>query len=239
MISEDARERMRRAYYLEKKMLRQIAREEGFSRVTIQKAISDASPQTYTMTQPRPTIVLGPYQLRVEELLVENEQLPRKQRYTSHKIFEFLQAEGYTGSESRIRQYIGAWRHTHQTPKLFLPLEYEPGMDAQCDWGEAIAIIGGVRQTVQFFVMRLCYSRRTFVMTFPSQNQESFLFAHVQAFNFFGAVHLDGVLHCLRQLTDVKEPTTSLGLSDRPDLDKVGNQPVDLSRYERLLKYNW
>lgn len=61
-------------------------------------------------------------------------------------------------------------------------------MDAQCDWGEAIAIIGGVRQTVQFFVMRLRYSRRTFVMTFPSQNQESFLFAHVQAFNFFGGV---------------------------------------------------
>ena len=45
MISEDARERMRRAYYLEKKTLRQIAREEGFSRVTIQKAISDASPE--------------------------------------------------------------------------------------------------------------------------------------------------------------------------------------------------
>jgi len=165
MISEDARERMRRAYYLEKKTLRQIAREEGFSRVTIQKAISDASPRTYTMTQPRPAIVLGPYQLRVEELLVENEQLPRKQRYTSHKIFELLQAEGYTGSESCIRQYIGAWRHTHQTPKLFLPLEYEPGMDAQCDWGEAIAIIGGVRQTVQFFVMRLCYSRRTLVLS--------------------------------------------------------------------------
>ena len=79
MISEDARERMRRAYYLEKKTLRQIAREEGFSRVTIQKAISDASPRTYTMTQPRPAIVLGSYQLRIEELLVENEQLPYRQ----------------------------------------------------------------------------------------------------------------------------------------------------------------
>jgi len=188
MISEDARERMRRAYYLEKKTLRQIAREEGYSRVTIQRAISDASPRTYHLTKPRPAIILGPYQLRVEELLTENEQLPRKQRYTSHKIFELLQAEGYTGSESRIRQYIGAWRHTHHMPKLFLPLEYDPGHDAQADWGEAIAIIGGVRQTVQFFVMRLSYSRRTFLMTFPSQNQESFLYAHVQAFNFFGGV---------------------------------------------------
>jgi len=79
MINEEARERMRRSYYLEKKSLRQIAREEGYSRVTIKKAISDASPRIYTLTKPRPAIVLGPYQLRVEELLTENEQLPHKQ----------------------------------------------------------------------------------------------------------------------------------------------------------------
>jgi transposase len=188
MISEDARERMRRSYYLEKKSLRQIAREEGYSRVTIQKALSDASPRTYHLTQPRPAIVFGPFQLRVEELMTQNERLPRKQRYSSHKIFETLQAEGYKGSESRIRQYIGAWRHTHQAPKLFLPLEFEPGQDAQCDWGEAIAVIGGVRQIVQVFVMRLCYSRKTFVMTFPTQRQESFLYAHVRAFHHFGGV---------------------------------------------------
>jgi transposase len=188
MISEDARERLRRSYYLEKKSLRQIAHEEGYCRETIKKAISDASPRTYNMTQPRPAIVLGPYQLRVEELLTENEQLPRKQRYTAHRIFEVLHAEGYTGSESRIRQYIGAWRHTHQTQKLFLPLDYDPGQDAQCDWGEATAIIAGVKQTVQFFVMRLSYSHRTFLMTFPTQRQESFLYGHVQAFHHFGGV---------------------------------------------------
>src|SRR5881397_4261098 len=67
-------------------------------------------------------------------------------------------------------------------------LAFEPGQDAQCDWGEAIAIIGGIRQTVQVFVLRLCYSRRTFVMTFPTQRQESFLFGHVQAFKHFGGV---------------------------------------------------
>src|SRR5712691_4969214 len=55
-------------------------------------------------------------------------------------------------------------------------------------YGEATAIIGGVRQAVQVFVLRLCYSRRTFVMTFPTQRQESFLYAHTQAFNHFGGV---------------------------------------------------
>lgn len=42
MISEDARERMRRAYSLEKQSLRQVAREEGYCRETIKKATSDA-----------------------------------------------------------------------------------------------------------------------------------------------------------------------------------------------------
>jgi len=55
----------------------------------------------------------------------------------------------------------------------------------------------------------------------------------------YGCVHLDGVLHCLRQLTDLKETPKSLDLSDRPDLQHIGNQPVDLLRYERLLKYSW
>jgi transposase len=189
MVPEDTRERMRRSYHLEKKSLRQIAREEHSSRETVKRAVFDLPPKSYQLTQPKPTFVFGqPFQARVEALLKQNDQLPQKQRYSSRKMFETLRAEGYEGSESRIRQYIAQWKRTYQTPKLFLPLEFEPGQDAQCDWGEAIAIIGGVRQTVQVFVMRLCYSRKTFVMTFPTQRQESFLFGHVQAFKHFGGV---------------------------------------------------
>jgi hypothetical protein len=55
----------------------------------------------------------------------------------------------------------------------------------------------------------------------------------------YGCVHLDGVLHCLHQVMEPKEPPQSLDLSDRPDLQHIGNQPVDLSRYEKLLKYSW
>ena len=48
--------------------------------------------------------------------------------------------------------------------------------------------MAGERITVQLFVMRLCYSRRLFVMAFPSQKQESFFAGHVHAFHFFGGV---------------------------------------------------
>ncbi len=55
----------------------------------------------------------------------------------------------------------------------------------------------------------------------------------------YGCVHLDGVLHCLHQLTEQEARMAPLDLSDRPQLDAIGNQPVDLSRYELLLKQSW
>ncbi len=55
----------------------------------------------------------------------------------------------------------------------------------------------------------------------------------------YGCVHLDGVLHCLHQLSEQEVTMSSLDLSDRPQLEAVGNQPVDLSRYDRLLKQSW
>lgn len=56
------------------------------------------------------------------------------------------------------------------------------------DWGEAQVDLAGTRMTVQVFVMALCYSRRTFVMAFPSQRQEAFLAGHEAAFRFFQGV---------------------------------------------------
>jgi hypothetical protein len=46
----------------------------------------------------------------------------------------------------------------------------------------------GERAVVQLFVMRLCYSRKLFVMAFPTQRQEAFLLGHVLAFAHYGGV---------------------------------------------------
>jgi transposase len=164
MISVQDRERIRRAYFIENKSMRQIAQELGHSRDTVKKAIESAKPGNYTLTKPRPAPVLGPYKVRIDELLAQNEHLPRKQRYTGHKIFEDIQAKGYKGSESNVRHYIARRRREKKRREVYIPLEFDPGSDAQVDWGEAVAIIAGERVTVQLFLMRLCYSRRLFVM---------------------------------------------------------------------------
>ncbi len=51
-----------------------------------------------------------------------------------------------------------------------------------------------------------------------------------------GAAHLDGVQLCLRQLLEPEPQIHSLDLSSHPELGKIGNQPLDLGQYDRLLQ---
>ena len=188
MITVKDRENIRRAYFIEQKSVREIAKELGHSRKTVRKALESAEPGQYTLAEKRDAPVLGVYKEHIDQLLVENTKLPPKQRYTTHKIFEQVQAVGYSGSESGVRTYIAQKRAEKRRPQVFIPLEFDPGTDAQVDWGEAWVDLAGKRTKVHLFVMRLNYSRRAFVMAFPAEKQEAFFDGHVQAFHYFQGV---------------------------------------------------
>lgn len=188
MLNVELREQIRRAYYIEDKSMRQIAREQGHARKTVKKALEAAEAQPYRRNDDHPAPVLGPYKERIQALLTENEHLPRKQQYTGERIYDVLCAEGYTGSASGVRRYIGELRQATRQRPVYLPLEYDPGVDAQVDWGEAQFILRDQPQTAQLLVFRLCYSRKLLVQAYPTQRQECFLDGHVVAFHYFGGV---------------------------------------------------
>ena len=188
MIKVDKIEQIRRAYHIEGKSMRQIARELQHSRHTIKKVLDKAEASRYTLQEPREAPVLGAYKVRIKELLEQNEALPGKHRLTGQRIFKLVWAEGYRGSEAGVLMYLWQLRRAKRQVKVFLPLEFEPGQDGQVDWGEAEVILAGAQVTVQFFVLRLCYSRKLFVMAFPNQKQECFLAGHVAAFHFLGGI---------------------------------------------------
>jgi transposase len=188
MKTVDDYEKIRKAYYVEGLSIRAISRQMGHSRKAIRKALDHAEPEGYQRKKPHTAPMIAPYQSRIEELIKESEQMPRKQRYTGHKIYQLLQLEGYRGSESNIHRYVSLQRRARKKRPAYLPLEFDIGQDAQVDWGEAQAEINGVRQTVQMFVLRLNYSKARFVMAFPFQKQEAFFEGHIRAFHFFGGV---------------------------------------------------
>jgi hypothetical protein len=67
-------------------------------------------------------------------------------------------------------------------------VQFDPGEEAQVDWGEASIIENGVQRKVQLFCMKLCYSGHSFVRAYEHANLESFLDGHVRAFEFYGGV---------------------------------------------------
>jgi transposase len=181
-------EGIRRAYFVDKLSIRAIHRMLGYDRETIRKAIVQAAPMPYNLAKPRDAPVIGPYKQRITELLKESKKQKRKQRYTTHRIFEILRGEGYTGSEGAVHNYVSRERRKDEYKEKYIPLEFDPGQDGQVDWGEAEVILAGERVTVQLFILRLNYSKVRFVMAFPFQKQEAFFEGHNQAFCFLGGV---------------------------------------------------
>jgi transposase len=181
-------EHIRKAYHIEGLSIREISRRYKHGRRLIHKALENAAPGPYQIIQPRNDGILGSYQERILALLEESKQLPRKQRYTGHKVYTILETEGYIGCEGSVHNFICRTKKKLQGGKAYLPLEFDAGQDAQVDWGEAVVILGGVEVKVQFFVMRLNYSRVRFVKAYPFQKQEAFLEAHESGFHFNGGV---------------------------------------------------
>jgi transposase len=77
--------------------------------------------------------------------------------------------------------------------ETFVPQHYEWGWEAQVDWYEADAELGGERVTLQVFVMRSMASAGAFHQAYLHATQQAFLEAHEHAFHHFG-----GVFHQVR-----------------------------------------
>ena len=74
-----------------------------------------------------------------------------------------------------------------RSQEMFVPLSHPPG-HAQCDFGEAVVIIGGVEQKAHCFVLDLPHSDGCFIKAYPGETTEAFLDGHVPAFAFLGGV---------------------------------------------------
>jgi len=188
MITVNEKERIRRAYYIEGKSIRQIQRETGHHRETIRKALEDGAAPRYTRQEPRPCPVLDPVKPIIQRWLDEDEARPPKQRHTAKRIHERLTTEyHFTGAESTVRRYVGQLRR-QQRVQVFIPLDYPPGRIAQADFGQAQVVIAGQMLPAHLFCLRLGYSKQPFVTALPTQAQEAFFEGHVRAFNFLGGV---------------------------------------------------
>ena len=100
--------KIRRAYFVQKKPIKEICRELRVSRKVVRKVIrSDATEFRYERErQPFPKI--GPWRGRLDALLLENEDKPSRERLTLIRLYEELRGVGYDGSYDAVRRYATA-----------------------------------------------------------------------------------------------------------------------------------
>ena len=122
----------------------------------------------------------------IDRILEDDLSLPRKQRHTAKRIYDRLRDEyGFDGRYTIVKDYVRERRL--RTREMFVPLVHPPG-HAQCDFGEAWAVIGGVKRKVHFFVLDLPHSDAMFARAYPAETTEAFCDGHVSAFSFLGGV---------------------------------------------------
>jgi transposase len=205
MVTVDTIARVRRAYFVQKRKIKAIARDLKLARNTVREIVR-ASQQTerrYVRTdQPRPC--LGGHVAALEHLLSENAKLPERERLTYQRIFALLRLQGYRGGYDAVRRFGQSWakREGERTAVAYVPLIFAAGEAYQFDWSHEIVVIAGVTTKAKVAQVRLCHSRMSFVRAYPRESQEMVFDAHEKAFQFYKGCCLRGIYDNMRTAVD-------------------------------------
>ena len=110
MVTVETIGRIRRAFWVDKKPIRQIVRELRISRRTVRKAIRGSSTEFRYERRVQPQPRLGPFVARLDGLLDANSRRPARERLTARRLFELLRAEGYPGAYDSVQRHVRDWR---------------------------------------------------------------------------------------------------------------------------------
>lgn len=170
---------------------RAAARQLGISRNTVKKYWEGNTVPWERKEYSREAAVMTPDVVRfIASCLDEDErEQVRKQKHTARRIYERLvEEQGFTGSESSVRNLVHDMRAARKETKAFVPLRFAPGEAVQIDWGEATIYLNGKKTVVNLFCARLCHSCAPYVIAYKRQNLESFLDAIVHTLQYYGGV---------------------------------------------------
>jgi len=194
-----------RLHEREKKSRRQIAKELKISRMTVDRLLSLSEPPTYVRA--RAPSQLDPFRDAILAFLEEDP------RVRATVIRERLQAHGYGGGITILKDYLQEVRPQFLAARTYQRTSYLPGEIGQVDWWELPTLVP-VAEAVLCKVFGL-------VVTLPHSAAHACFFTHAQTLQDF----LPALLGCLVRLGGVPQ-----GLVLDNDTSMVVHVPGERSR---------
>jgi transposase len=167
--------------------MRAIAEELGISRGAVARALERVQAQrdgrAAASPRPRPRkSIIDPFEPILKELLAKYPNL------TTERALQELQARGFTGKHTVVRQRIGLLRPRAAAPPV-PRFETGPGAQAQMDYGVYdLDFTREGRRRVYLFSYLLSYSRRQYLHFVEAMDLPTTLREHVHAFHHLGGV---------------------------------------------------
>ena len=167
--------------------IRQIARQFGHSRRVVRHALEHADPHPEPLIRNRFAAKLGPFQAIIDQILIDDQSAPPKQRHTAAQVHRRLRDEHeYPGGYAQVQRYLR--KHRHRREETFIPLGHLAGQRLEADFGHIYVDFPDGRRLVPFLVTVWAYSNAPFVLALPFERTEAILEGMVAGFEFFGAV---------------------------------------------------
>ncbi|HZU86252.1 MAG TPA: IS21 family transposase [Anaerolineaceae bacterium] len=158
--------------------IKDIAEQIGVHPKTVSRALKEGSaPQR---ERKRRGSKLDAYKVQIDALLSAGV-------WNNVVLLREIQARGYTGGMTLIREYVQPKR-VLRAKRATVRFETQPGEQMQSDWGEVTSMIGGEKRKVYFEVNQLGYSRRFHFWCTDSLDAEHTYEGLIRSFEYFGGV---------------------------------------------------
>jgi transposase len=129
MIGVDLIGQIRRAYFEQHRLIKEIVRTLSVSRATVRKVIRGQATEFKYERGVQPAPKLGEWVEVLTEILEKEAKLPRRERRSTQRLFEELRGRGYDGAHDSVHRFVKAWRNERARVPVhaYVPMSFAPG----------------------------------------------------------------------------------------------------------------